>query len=116
MFIVLPIAQATLARRAIAKLDGLPRRAEVLINGVADPDLTKKLGAALDVTDSLDVGVNDGTLACIELPPSLEHFAGRTVAVEGETITLPTIAEMIAREDDLPPTLRALRQAKRQAP
>ncbi len=103
MFIVLPKTQAAVARRALARLEGLPRRATVMHNGSPRPDLTAKLGAALDTTD------------CIELPKELEKYAGRTVTVAGKDVTLPTLAELKADEAALPETLRAIRQAKRDA-
>lgn len=113
MFIVLPKAQAALARKALAKLEGLPHRATVMRDGVPDPALTAQLGAALDTTDAVDVGDDDGTTVCIELPQALEKYAGRTVTVAGKTITLPTLAELAADESALPATLQAVRAAKR---
>lgn len=115
MFIVLPKAQAAIARKALAKLEGLPRRATVYLNGVAQPALTAQLGAALDTTDCVDAGDDDGTLVCIDLPASLEKYAGRTVTVAGKDVTLPTLAELKADESALPDTLKAVRQAKRDA-
>lgn len=115
MFIVLPKAQAAIARKALAKLDGLPRRAVVMLNGVPQSALTAQLGAALDTTDCVDAGDDDGTSVCIELPRALEKYAGRTVTVAGKDITLPTLAEMKEDESELPATLIAVRQAKRGA-
>jgi len=115
MFLVLTVAQAAFARKALAKLEGLPRRATVIFNGVPDPSLTSALGGELDTTDCVPDGDNDGTTACIELPPALEKYAGRTVTIAGRTITLPTLAEMAADESALPDTIRAIRQAKRAA-
>lgn len=115
MFIVLPKAQAAIARKALAKLEGLPRRATVYLNGVAQPGITAQLGAALDTTDCVDDGDDDGTDVCIELPAGLEKYAGRTVTIAGKDVTLPTLAEMKADESALPKSLRDVRQAKRDA-
>jgi hypothetical protein len=110
-----PKAQAALARKALAKLEGLPRRATVMLNGVPDAELTAKLGAALDTTDCVDGGDDDGSSVCFELPASLEKHLGRTVTVDKQSVTLPTADKLVADEAALPATLRAVRQAKRDA-
>ncbi len=115
MFIVLPRAQAERARKALARLEGLPRRATVIRDGVPDLELTAKLGDALDTTDCVSEGDDDGATVCIELPASLERHLGKTVTIGKQTITLPTRAELAADESALPATLRAVRQAKRDA-
>lgn len=113
MFVVLPKAQAALVRRALARLEGLPRRATVFRDGVADAELTAQLGAALDTTDVIDAGDDDGTTVCFELPPALEKYLGRTITVAGKSITIPTAAELTADESALPETIRSIRQARR---
>lgn len=112
-FLVLPRGQATAVRKALAKLEGLPRRAVVTRNGVPDPVLTAQLGAALDTTDVVDVGDDDGAKVCIDLPARLEKWLGQTVTISGKDVTLPTADQLAADENALPATLRAVRQAKR---
>jgi hypothetical protein len=113
-FIVLPRAQATLARKALAQLEGLSRRAVVYKDGQADPALSAELGPALDTTDSAPAGDDDGEQCCFELPEALEKHAGAVVDLDGELVTLPTLAELVD-EADLPASLKAVRQAKRDA-
>jgi hypothetical protein len=112
-FIVLPSAQATLARNALAQLEGLPRRATVDKGGASDLVLTAELGASLDTTDCVGASDSDGAIECFELPESLEVHLGKTVSIGEESITLPTLAELADGEDALPETLRAVRQENR---
>jgi predicted component of type VI protein secretion system len=115
VFIVVPKAQADRVRKALAKLEGLPRRATVMRNGVPDQALTAQLGSALDTTDAVNAGDDDGTSVCIDLPQRLEKYLGRTVTIAGQQITLPTADQLAADEAALPAALRAIRQAKRDA-
>jgi hypothetical protein len=113
-FIVLPIAEAALVRKALAEADGLSRRAVVMRDGEPDLALTEQLGAALDTTDCVGVGDDDGSIACFALPANLDKYLGSTVTVDGEPITLPTVGELVD-EGELPASLKAVRQAKRDA-
>lgn len=115
MFVVLPKAQAARARQALARLEGLPRRATVTRDGVPDEALTAQLGSQLDTTDAVEAGDEDGMTACFDLPAALEKYLGRTVKIGAQSVTLPTAAELAKDEDALPETLKAVRQAKRDA-
>jgi type 1 fimbria pilin len=77
--------------------------------------LSDQLGDALLTTDAVEAGDDDGTTVSIELPSALEKYLGRTVTVGGKSITLPTADQLAADESTLPATLRAVRQAKRDA-
>jgi hypothetical protein len=111
-FIVLPIEQCALARKALASADGLSRRAVATRDG--EPYAAHLGWVALDTTDCVEVGDNDGTIACFALPQELEAHLGKTVSVDGTPITLPTLAELVD-EGELPASLKAVRQAKRDA-
>jgi len=84
-----------------------------MLDGVPQLALTAELGAALDTTDCVEEGDDDGDRVCFELPTQLEKFLGRTVTIAGKPITLPTAAELTTDESSLPATIRAIRQARR---
>jgi hypothetical protein len=112
-FLVLPIEQIALARKALAALEGLPRQATVYIDENRDLALSAQLGTVLNTTDVLGDQDTDGALACVDFPASLERHLGKTVDVDGQSITLPTLAELAPDEAALPETLRSVLEAKR---
>lgn len=64
-------------------------------------------------TEALAPPVEAGTSACVEIPEEFHKYLGRTVTIAGKSITLPTLAELLADEDALPAALKAARAALR---
>ena len=110
MFVVVSAALAPRVRRALAQLEGYPVRGTC----VGGPDFTSDVpGSAGWTTDAAPNADIDGAQACIDLPDGLLKYCGHTVTVSGQTVTLPTLAQLVDNEASLPASLRAVRAAKR---
>lgn len=108
MLIVLPKPQAARARKALARLEGLPIRG--VTYGTEDRVDLSTPGPGWTIEAVADA--DDGTTACIELPDYLQKWCGKTVKIAGTDITLPTLAQL-KDESALPQTLKDVRKAKR---
>lgn len=112
MFFVVPKALGPRIRKALAALEGYPARGVV----VGGPDFISNVpGSPGWTTDAVDEGDEDGDTVCIELPQRLEKHLGKTVKVGSVSVKLPTLDALAADEDGLPATLKAIRQARRDA-
>jgi hypothetical protein len=111
VFIVLTSTQTVKARKALAKLEGLPVRG-VTYGG---PDRTDPLIPGPGWTiEAVDTDCDDGAQAGIDLPQKLEKWLGQTIVVNGQSVTLPTVGQLVD-PTALPASLKAIRAAKQAA-
>jgi hypothetical protein len=108
MFVVVAKAQLTRARKALAKLENLPIRG-VTYGG--DDRVDPVIPGPGWTIDAVETGDDDGTTACFDLPAYLQKWCGQTVTVLGQTITLPSLGQLVD-PTALPTSLKAIRDAR----
>lgn len=111
MFIVLTSAQAIKARKALAKLEGYPVRGQTY--GGEDRVDPAVPGPGWTV-DAVDIDCDDGSQAGIDLPNYLQKWCGQTIVVNGQSVTLPTVGQLVD-PTALPASLKAIRAARQAA-
>ena len=122
-FIVVPIEDVGRVRKALALLEGLPRRGAVYRNGQPDQALTDEIiplayavGAPGWLVEAIGEGDTDGALTALELSTALEQHLGKTVEVDSAPFTLPHPLDLLETEQDLPPSIQAVRASRRAGP